>query len=426
MSETDDVERDDDVESPPVRRKRGVRVGGAGRRRLTGLDEPLSRTELKEAALDEKAKKARRRITYAIAVAFLLVWSVVVFTWWVGQRPATEETQPPEVVVPAEGVSALFVVVDDGGHAVSLALVAASDDAGDRLTLMHPSLLVTLPGFGENLLSNATRFDGAKLAGTTVTNLLGVRIDEVVVWTADTLAGLVSEPVVVDLPVPLIVEDGDAQVVIAGAGSAGRDGASLARLLTDKGLGDDLDLLQRQGAVWRALLAESAVNDRFVDELMADSGRLARDAFVGLATGDAVFTIVPATRIEPSGNEERYQLDGVDAASFVETHLAFLQLAPEPRVRVEVLNGNGLIGTTQPVAALLVEAGFRVVLTDNADRSDYETTLLIAQTLTNQNAAVAARDLLGIGDVSVEVRQPSGVVDLTIIVGQDLPATGGE
>ena len=110
----------------------------------------------------------------------------------------------------------------------------------------------------------------------------------------------------------------------------------------------------------------------------------------------------------------------------METHLAFLQLAPESRVRVEVLNGNGLIDTTQPVAALLVEAGFRVVLTDNADRSDYETTLLIAQTLTNQNAAVEARDLLGIGDVSVEVRQPSGVVDLTIIVGQDLPATGGE
>ena len=301
MSETDDVD------SHKVRRKRGMRVGGAGRRRLTGLDEPLSRAELKEAALDEKAKRARRRITYAIAFAFLLVWSVVVFTWWFGQRPATEEAQPPEVVVPAEGVSALFVVVDDGGHALSLALVAASDDAGDRLTLMHPSLLVTLPGFGENLLSNATRFDGAKLAGTTVTNLLGVRIDEVVVWTADTLAGLVSEPVVVDLPVPLIVEDGDAQVVIAGAGPAGRDGPSLARLLTDKGLGDDLDLLQRQGAVWRALLAESAVNDRFVDELMADSGRLARDAFVGLATGDAVFTIVPATRIEPSGNEERYQ-----------------------------------------------------------------------------------------------------------------------
>jgi hypothetical protein len=198
----------------------------------------------------------------------------------------------------------------------------------------------------------------------------------------------------------------------------------VARLLTDRGLGNELDLLQRQGAVWESILERLATDGSLIEPITAGATSSARTAIVGVATSDAVLTIVPATRIEPSGDEERYQLDGVDAAEFVELHVPYLQLAPEPRVRVEVLNGNGRIGTTQPVASILVRAGFRVVLTDNADRADYETSLLIAQGTVFQKAAVDARELLGLGDVSVEIHQPSGVVDLTIIVGEDLPAGG--
>ncbi len=48
------------------------------------------------------------------------------------------------------------------------------------------------------------------------------------------------------------------------------------------------------------------------------------------------------------------------------------------RPRVEVLNGNGRIGATRVVAEAVVRRGFRVVRTDNADRFDYATTLVIA------------------------------------------------
>jgi len=198
----------------------------------------------------------------------------------------------------------------------------------------------------------------------------------------------------------------------------------VARLLTVTWVNDELDLLQRQGAVWEALLQAVAIDESVADAFLASSGTAARIAMAGVATGDAVITIIPSTRIESSGTEERYQLDGDDAASFTALHLLFLQLADEPRVRVEVLNGNGLIGTTQPVAALLVSAGFRIVVTDNADRADYPLTLVIAQGRRFQEAALIAREILGVGEVSVEVRQPSGVVDPTIIVGKDLPADG--
>lgn len=409
-----------------VDRKQGVKVRSKqGRRRSSGVDQPLSREELKVAAQADRARRARRRIAWAVGGALVIVWSAVIFSFWLGQRTTTDDPQTPIGEVPSEGVSALFAVLNSEGRTMSIALLAASEDGNDRVAMLHPSLLVTIPGFGENLVSNAELFDGPALLGTTVSNLLGVRIDEVVVWTAASLQAAITEPIVIDLPEPLIVADGTAQLVIAGTGPIARDGAAIARLLVDKGLGDDLDLLQRQGAVWSGLLDRGGVDEAFIDRLVAGAGAAARSALVGVSTGDPVLTIVPATRIEPSGRVERYQLDGRDAAAFVAAHISYLQLAQEPRVRVEVLNGNGTIGTTRPVAALLVDAGFRIVVTDNADRSDYPTTLIIAQGRNFQQAALSVREVIGLGDVSMEIRQPSGVVDVTIIVGQDLPA-GGE
>ena len=407
-------------------RKRGIRVRRSrGRRRATVDEQPLSREQLKTAARSQRRTEARRRIAVAIVVALLIVLVAVVSAWWLGNRESDDPLTPPTVEVPDQGVSTIVAIVDEDGRVRSLTLLAASDDFGERAILFHPSLLTTLPGFGENLLSNAARFEGSDLVGTSISNLLGIRIDEVVLLTTTQLADAVTAALIVDLPEPLVIADGTAQVVVAGTGPVGRDGPMVARLLSDKGLGDELDLLQRQGAVWEALLAAVAEDQGLLEMLLASSGTAARTALLGVATGDALLTIVPATRIEPSGDEERYQLDGDDAAAFTTLHLPFLQLAEEPRIRVEVLNGNGLIGTTRPVAALLVDAGFRIVVTDNADRSDYPMTLVIAQGRAFQEAALSARETIGLGEVSVEIRQPSGVVDLTIIVGEDLPA-GGE
>ena len=409
-----------------IDRKRGVKVRRTrGRRRSSGADDTMSREELKAAARADSDRMARRRIAVAILGALVIVLSAVVLAWWLGQRSRADDPQPPTGTVPTEGVSALFAVIDGDGRAMSIALLAASEDGKNWVVLLHPSLLVTIPGFGENLVSNVARFDGPRLLETTVSNLLGARIDEVIIWTEDLLSAAITEPIVIDLPEPLVVADGTAQVVIAGTGPVARDGASIARLLTDTGLGDELDLLRRQGAVWSGLLDQSGSDDDLVQQLVAGAGSAGRNALVGVATGEPVLTIVPATRIELGGNEERYQLDGADAAEFVATHISYVQIADEPRVRVEVLNGNGLIGTTQPVSALLVDAGFRIVVTDNADRSDYPTSLIIAQGRDFQQAALSAHEVLGMGEVSVEIRQPSGVVDLTIIVGRDLPA-GGE
>jgi hypothetical protein len=70
----------------------------------------------------------------------------------------------------------------------------------------------------------------------------------------------------------------------------------------------------------------------------------------------------------------------------------------------------------------VVRRGFRVVRTDNADRFDYPTTLVVAQ---GQDAVEAAREVAGVvgaGSVYLEEASPSLVVDISIIVGLDIPA----
>ena len=89
---------------------------------------------------------------------------------------------------------------------------------------------------------------------------------------------------------------------------------------------------------------------------------------------------------------------------------------------MEVLNGNGRIGATRVVAEALVRRGFRVVRTDNADRFDYTATLVIAQGEAARGAAQEVAGIVGAAVVYLEEAAPSLVIDVSIIVGLDIPA----
>ena len=102
--------------------------------------------------------------------------------------------------------------------------------------------------------------------------------------------------------------------------------------------------------------------------------------------------------------------------------LGHLLLRAGERPRVEVLNGNGRIGATRVVAEAVVRRGFRVVRTDNADRFDYATTLVIAQGEEAQEAAREVAGIVGAPAVYLEEAAPSLVVEVSIIVGLDIPA----
>lgn len=91
--------------------------------------------------------------------------------------------------------------------------------------------------------------------------------------------------------------------------------------------------------------------------------------------------------------------------------------AEDTSVRVIIYNGAGTAGIAGAAAQQLIGAGLRVVDTKNADRFDYDTTLIIVQD-GNTEQGEQVRATLGVGEV---VAKPSeqDVADVIIIIGRD-------
>ena len=87
-------------------------------------------------------------------------------------------------------------------------------------------------------------------------------------------------------------------------------------------------------------------------------------------------------------------------------------------VPVIVQNGAGTPGLGEHVAARVLPLGFRVVLSQNADVFGYERTRIIANSDDALADARRIRRALGVGRVGVS-QVPSGLGDITIIVGED-------
>jgi hypothetical protein len=89
-------------------------------------------------------------------------------------------------------------------------------------------------------------------------------------------------------------------------------------------------------------------------------------------------------------------------------------------VKVEILNGNGVPGTGEKVAAKIDLAKFQVVNSANADNFLHPITAIIVYSEDKAivNAANELKNELEIGDI---VSQPNGqdLADITVIVGQD-------
>jgi hypothetical protein len=91
--------------------------------------------------------------------------------------------------------------------------------------------------------------------------------------------------------------------------------------------------------------------------------------------------------------------------------------SPTP-IRSLIQNGNGSPGVGEAVARLILPEGFRVVLSQNAPSFDHTTTDVVAMGPAHVGDARRARAALGVGTVEV-AQVPSGLADVTIVVGKD-------
>ncbi len=91
--------------------------------------------------------------------------------------------------------------------------------------------------------------------------------------------------------------------------------------------------------------------------------------------------------------------------------------ARRARVTVEILNGSGNAGAAGRVAEALRDGGFRVVRTDNADRQDYGTTLVVDR----KGRPEATREVVQYlrGGYPLLMRSALAAADVRVVVGRD-------
>jgi hypothetical protein len=87
-------------------------------------------------------------------------------------------------------------------------------------------------------------------------------------------------------------------------------------------------------------------------------------------------------------------------------------------VRVIVENGNGRPGQGAAIGELLAPRGFLVVASQNASSFDVAQSQIVAANQSFLPWASEAQGLLGAGKVYLGT-QPTGVADVTIVVGKD-------
>lgn len=350
-----------------------------------------------------------------------------VSAWNTRLRDLAATIPDAEIESRAVGVSrSMLVVIGSEEGDAAFALVSVSPAGEPALLVLPQSLLLAVPGFGEFRLVDALVFEGPDLVALAVTNQFGIRVDLVVPLQSGALAAAMPGPVTVDVGAPLFVDGPSGVERLVPAGQSVVAPAVLEALLTEQGEGDAFEFMQRQGAAWRAVLGQVAADPRVADRLLAEGGGTeAADTLITAAAFDGgVVGSIPVERAESVVGTALAPAAG-RADALVAERLGHLLLRPEGRPRIEILNGNGRIGTARVVADILIRSGFRLVRTDNADSFDYQETLVIAQGEDAQQAAREVAGLLGRGRLFLEVRAPSSVVDVSIIVGDDIPSGEG-
>ena len=342
---------------------------------------------------------ALRRRRVAVAVAGLVVVGAVAYGASRLGDAAGDDPVVPTTSGTAARPSELLVLQVEGTDDPLLAVIGAR--RGDRPAAFFSvpfELLLTVPGQGEATMREVAGLDPSTVR-VALSNTFGAWASHVAALDLDGLARVVDRAGGLRVRVPgfYVTEAGN-----LGPGPEELTGEQVVALLD----------VQEDGAEARWSSVVQALLRRPV---RLDGGDLAQtDGLAGVrrvlrgarGAGIAAFptTTVGGTVLVPLQPE----LDRAVAR-------AFGVRAPVP---VIVENGVGTPGLGEDVATLLLPLGFRVVLSQNAELFGYERTRVVA----NSDDAIAdarrVRRALGVGRVRLS-QVPSGIGDITIIVGED-------
>jgi LCP family protein required for cell wall assembly len=333
----------------------------------------------------------------------------------------------------------------DGQRADVIMLIKIAPEDGTAQILSIPrDLWVDIPGHGQNRINAAFNIGGASLMVQTVRSVTGLPIHHFASVDFVGFQAIVDEigGVVIDFPNPardlksgLAVEAGprelDGQQALAYARSRAyqeKQGDSWTSVDAN-----DVGRTHRQQRLVLAILAAlkrpSTLTEAghlvgtFASHLTIDAA-LAQTSVVqlafrmrGISGGEIEMATLPGVDANVDGAAVlRLQQPEADQMLAAFASGATLDPSALQVMTLEVLNGNGVKGAATRWSDLLREKGFEVTSIGDADREDFETTLVIVRPdFLDGGASIV--EALGFGQVTTG--EVGSAFDAVVIVGAD-------
>jgi hypothetical protein len=344
-----------------------------------------------------RTTRARRWRLAELLVTIAVVTGGIVYT---AQLPRTQGQEVSQGTTPPKesAVAAVALSVTDAGHALLATIASGSRPS---VIALPPGLTVVLPGQGEVGTDEVSSLTGPSVQ-VAMSNVLGVWVDHYAVMNLNAFGGVVDRAggIRADLPDSVTIDGVD-----VGPGPSTLDGRGVVTLLAEE--------TAHSFARWQSVLA--ALLDKRPSLLPTDLAEV--DDSGGVQTifqgaGKASVLRFPVQSVAGAARVPEYEaLDAILSRAWGST-------APTP---VILQNGSGVPGVGEAAARLLIPEGFRIALSQNATTFNHKTTQIVAQGEDALPAAKRARRALGVGQVGV-TDIPSGIGDITIVVGKDFRA----
>lgn len=393
-----------------------------------------------------RRKQARRNRIWAVLAVFTALALVAGGAWWWTQRDAgggadgtpaarTERTVAMVLAEPQEPVLDGVLLVAD-----------AEVETGSGLLVQNRLFVDGVASepvpFGETTIIGPLGTPGDALAVT-----LDALVDGTWQLTPDGLAALVDAvgPITVDVDVEVTGRSPSGQTVVVLPAGNGQEvgGADAVAFATYRAPGEPEEsrlarFSQVLSGVLAALPADPADTALAIDALQAQSRSTMRTAdlaevLVALGSvvraGEVRLQALPVVPIETGGPVASFALDETAWESIRATQLAG-SLPPEQAggdVRVLVENGVGTPGIEQDAARMLRKEGFIFVNGGNANRFDYEKSVVLIPDATaeHREQGVAVARALGLPTNSVRLATTGQqVAEVIVIIGADFKPDG--
>ncbi len=322
--------------------------------------------------------------------------------------------------------------IESKGRADTILVLSLSPKTKDTILFSIPrDMRVMIPGRGMDKINHAFAYGGIELLEETIENFMGLSIHyygvidfEGFQYIIDALGG-VSINVEKDM---YYVDQAGAFKINLHSGQQILDGEKAleyVRFRFDQ-LGD-LGRIQRQQKLINAVIDKSMNLDSIIK-----IPNIVTSLTEYISTNMSPNKIVSLARLMKDVDREKIWVETIhgepqyiDRVSYlvagaqeVEKRVQYLIDNKQRGLNIEVLNGNQIPGMAQKVASKMKELGFNVVNIDNADRFDYQKTVLI---IYSKEVKVDEYITQFFDEVEVFRREkPQSEIDMTIIIGKNM------